>query len=406
MNPSGSFPTFCHISEYGKEGYQALHRMLAMSQPLNLWAPSSAYLRSASKLSVEDFLKYVQDGFIRVLGREEWLLDPVFRDHHPWEGARWDRQVDGSLKRICLEDQHKPQVERRVVVAPPEQGWKWAKSYLKENPDQVKRWHRVVFGKTPHARIPAGTLETARRQGEDSFRVAQAVFRDAYNHGQALSLSQARVSFLLARADEKFLKILAEAPPFKFSASATSAQQQDELPDPQIVDLSMQLLEVLRHMDLHAKNRFEPGSLDKFVRGSGRQQLLSWFNSLCERLQRTDAQTVDNEIMAELRHGVDQIKFEMPFRYLVNHPLASLIGAVGLITSVVGVLTNPGGPVAMASILSDVFPVGAGLCRQLGFVPSTFTGMQWPFLYTFGSRATKQQLGELAYVLSEFRPAR
>lgn len=38
-------PTFCHVSELGALGYGNLHRMLAMSRPLNLWAPSSVLLR-------------------------------------------------------------------------------------------------------------------------------------------------------------------------------------------------------------------------------------------------------------------------------------------------------------------------------------------------------------------------
>ena len=38
MTESGLFPTFCHIGEYDEAGYRMLHRMLAMSQPLILWA--------------------------------------------------------------------------------------------------------------------------------------------------------------------------------------------------------------------------------------------------------------------------------------------------------------------------------------------------------------------------------
>lgn len=40
MNEDSLFPTFCHIGEYDEAGYRMLHRMLAMSQPLILWAPT------------------------------------------------------------------------------------------------------------------------------------------------------------------------------------------------------------------------------------------------------------------------------------------------------------------------------------------------------------------------------
>lgn len=66
-----SFPTFCHIGEYGKSGYANLHRMIAVSHPLNLWAPTSALLGSENcQVSPKEFLGYVEGGYIRVFGRE------------------------------------------------------------------------------------------------------------------------------------------------------------------------------------------------------------------------------------------------------------------------------------------------------------------------------------------------
>jgi hypothetical protein len=98
LNAANVFPIFCHISEYREAGYQALHRMLAISQPLNLWAPSSAYSHSpVCKLPPKDFVRYVDDGLIRVFGREECLLDPEHRARHP--RGRERAGIDRSMVR-------------------------------------------------------------------------------------------------------------------------------------------------------------------------------------------------------------------------------------------------------------------------------------------------------------------
>jgi hypothetical protein len=403
VNAADAFPTFCHISEYGEAGYQALHRMLAISQPLNLWAPSSAYLRSpVCKIPPKDFVRYVDDGLIRVFGREEWLLDPARRARHPWgERARWDRQVDGALKERCLEDQNEPEEQRRVVVAPPEKGWEWAKRYLEEHPDQVARWHRIFRSKTAHLKVPAGTLQRATRDEQDPFRVAQTILRDARNHGEAFALSQAEVPFLLAPSDQQFLKVLADAPPSDYRQAAISVSSRRVSRDETMADLAAQLLEVLHHLDIRAKNRAEPGSLDKFFRSEDHQLLVAWIAGICERLKRTDARTIDNEIIDELRDNLGRAEFENPLRDLLTHPAATSAGIVDFATTAVDWLVHPEDPLALTGVLASAFLIGTGLFKQLGHVPSSFTGVQWPFLYTYGREAKKRDLPTMRFVLSE-----
>jgi hypothetical protein len=76
------FPTFCHIGEYDEYGYQILHRMLAVSQPLILWAPTSPLLeRGQCRIPPRNFLRHVEEGRIRVFAREQWLagyVNPVW----------------------------------------------------------------------------------------------------------------------------------------------------------------------------------------------------------------------------------------------------------------------------------------------------------------------------------------
>ena len=204
-----SFPTFCHIGEYGEYGYKSLHRMIAVSQPLNLWAPTSALLNSQGcQVPPKHFIEYVERGYIRVFGRERWLTSETFRNQHPFPGAAWSKDFDGKLKEILEADRGKSPQERRVVAAGPEKGLQEAGEIIAENPNQIEYWN----SSTNQRRIPAGTLEAARRYANGNpERLAQAILRDALNHGVASRETGADVRFLLTLKDRQFLDVLMKA---------------------------------------------------------------------------------------------------------------------------------------------------------------------------------------------------
>jgi hypothetical protein len=58
-----TFRSFCHINEYGEKGYRHLHRMIAASSPLVLWAPSSVLLYDDRycRVSPADFVDFVEN---------------------------------------------------------------------------------------------------------------------------------------------------------------------------------------------------------------------------------------------------------------------------------------------------------------------------------------------------------
>jgi len=166
---SAVLPTFCHISELGPLGYGNLHRMLAMSRPLNLWAPSSVLLRDPGcKVTPEDFIRYVRNGSIRIVARKKWLTESRKRDKHPWTGARWDPYVDGEIRSILEEDeaQGQPRAQRRVVAAGPEQGWSRAQEYVENNPDAARDWEAVL--RLDDSLIPPGNPRRGHARGRQA----------------------------------------------------------------------------------------------------------------------------------------------------------------------------------------------------------------------------------------------
>jgi hypothetical protein len=412
MTESATFPTFCHISEYNESGYEILHRMMAMSQPLILWGPTGFQLEHKQcRIPPRVFIRYVEEGRIRVFGREQWLTSRAFRDNHPFPGAKWAESFDGELKRICEEDVSRPLQQRRVVAAPPEGGWQWAEEYLAANPNQVTRWNRLARSKAATSKVPAGTLQAAFKYAEgDPFRLAQAILRDAYNHGQAIRLSGAEVPFLLTATDRRFLDVLGKTAdpgdPASRSRSGRGRAVQARLPESPSVDetsaeLAAQLLKILEQFDLGSPGTRHHRNLDEFLSGSGHQELVTWLSRMSGRLKQTDARNLDNAIINALREDIGRAEFAKPLREMIRQPATTAVGAIGLATTVIGYALDPVGTLSIAGLFAAAFPVAKVLFQSLGYVPASFTGPQWPFLYTAGSPATKRQLAHLLTVLSE-----
>jgi hypothetical protein len=392
--PDPAFPTFCHISEYGEAGYRNLHRLLAFSAPLNLWAPSSVLIRNASTVEPKAFVKYVDQRFIRIHAREEWLTDPGFRNGHPWSGAAWDREIDDALNSILRNDENEAEANRRVVVAPAEEGFKLAAEHLDQFPGEVDRWNRTFYSSSARSKLPAGTLESAARHvGNGSVAVAKVILRDAYNHGLAVRDSGADAPLLLSSADRRFLELLLE----ESSPASSGKRPVTKLSLP--TELGIQMIEVLRHLDIHRGS----ADLDSFLRGDGRRLLVSWLGRICDCYRKADPRNVDNIIITELCSDLDRARFARPFKEMLAHPVTTAAGLVDLVLTTVGLVLEPANVLAVTGMAASAVQVAGGTTRPIGFAPRAYTGPQWPFLYAYRRLARPKQVRKLQYVLGELQ---
>jgi hypothetical protein len=94
------FPTFCHINDYLLEGYGSLHRMIAVSDPLVLWAPSGFVIEKLfnvgkCKVSAEDLVQYIELGHVQI-------IHASFEGVLSWAGLGADAVecVSGGLKKL------------------------------------------------------------------------------------------------------------------------------------------------------------------------------------------------------------------------------------------------------------------------------------------------------------------
>lgn len=401
------FPTFCHISEYGPPGYDRLDLMVAASDPLCLWSPSSTELRHhAAPVPVDLFLDYVDCNRVRIAGRRDWLYNGPARQNLAtrWEGARWDETVDGRLREFCEGDQDLPAEQRRVTVSGEEDGWEWSSQYLEEHPDEIDFWYSAFCSAKADETIPRGVLENADRvrmtpRAEDRrrpepYRVASAILRDARNHVQALEFSKAQAPVFLHRADPEFYRMVGRARDENQQPAWAVRAEQDPLSGHADAIVG-QLLEVLNRL-----NDISQGDpLHRFIAGPGHTELAKWSSSICAGLKQVDARRVDGVVVRELREALRRGVFKTPIREIFASPTVQTAGILGFVFAALDVFINGASSYGRASIGLSAVPIVALTLRQMGWLSSPFDGPQWPFLYVYGTAPTKEHLRHLDRVL-------
>lgn len=383
MSEAG-FRAFCHISDYNAVGYANLHRLIAGSKPLVLWAPSSVMFREHSSVPVSDFLLLLEKRQVRIVGREQWLLDSRYRESRArkWAAAAWDDEIDGAIHRAYIQDLHLPPAEKRVIIAEDESGQGWAERTLSADPGQVDFWQGVLGRPDVEDYVPGGTLEAITRERMDPETATLRILRDARNHGQAVNDADAEAPFLLSRTDTRFLDILTDG---RFGpAGAPTA-----LPAARSASmdaLAEQLLGVLARLDEY---RDHP-SLPRFIGGDGHRELIEWFVTYKQMIQ--NGSTIDdNALMRDLAQKIRQAErggfgkaFEGTFARLMT--VVTAVGATGAAVQV-GQDQNP---LNIIGVACEAMALGGAAASAYGLVAGSYDGPQWPYLFSDGTKPNRQ----------------
>lgn len=390
------FSAFCHINEYQDRGYRDLRQMLLLSEPLTLWAPSSVLL-GESNVAVDDILLLLDTRRIRVIGREEWLTSESFRNTHPFgPSAHWVPRIDNEIKRLLEEDKTRPRHTRRVVAAPPADGYEWADSHMDQNREVIERLYDV-YQRTPQL-IPGGTMDTVGRNlterkiaHSNVAIVVKTILRDAYNHGMAFKISDADVSMHLSRVDVGFLNILAGQAGVPSIVRQRGAPQSMAMP---VAELARQTIEVLHRLDEFAGGRAP--DLRKFLAHPGREELLAWMRRVCDSLKFMTPQDLDGAVLNHLRHELEHEKFHDSIRDAWRRSKTDgSMGAIGALTSVADAAFGEPSFWAVGGFGAMVISGARTVLRTLGYIPADFDGPQWPFLYALGKKATRRRRDRL-----------
>ena len=212
-------------------------------------------------------------------------------------------------------------------------------------------------------------------------------------------------------ADRMFLRVLRDTAdpgprtsiPSRGGQTGTAPAALPEHPpvDETGVEMAVQLLNILRLLDIGSPSLHRGKDLDEFIRGDGRREMVAWLSRICGQLKVAEARNLDHAVINALRADLDRAGFSRPLREMIKEPAATAVGAVGIVTTVMGYAIDPSGPLSIAGLFAAAFPVAKELFRSLGYIPADYTGPQWPFLYAYSSQATKRNVIRLLNVLSE-----
>ena len=390
------FPTFCHINEYGEKGYSSLHRMIAASYPVTLWGPSGAVIDrlhsgGQCRIDSQQLGDYVEQGLVRVVARSEWIYDQTFRSRHGWEGARWLERFDGRVRDIAVTDEFELPDRRRVIVAPPEDGYDWADALITEDPQEIHTASRLLLDD----RVPAGTRERVRRLGGavSPERIAREVLRDARNHAQACELAGAKVPFL-DQHDAEFLGLLEKGT----GQTSTQTTQESAVES----DLTNAMVAMLEGLDRLQK----PSTLRSFLGSEPHRELATWLNLLAEEASKAEAARPDKLLPLHLYQDIDSGVQPSALRDIVGIPKTRVEqseASFGFLLSVVGLALDPSGVLGLAGMGVYIIRIVRRLAQRLGFARPDYRGPQWPFLYAFGRPPNTQELEALRTFLRELQ---
>jgi hypothetical protein len=393
------FTTFNHINDYTEVGFAALDREIASSHPLVVWAPSMAMLedyhrREVCKISPDQFVRYVEQGYVEIIGREWWLRDKSERERRAagFPGARWT-SYDDRLLNILLNFDNRPLDQVHVRIVPDETGYQWAAEVLDEeskNADSGAREKspiiRDIQGMLRRGEVPAGTAERARRVDTPE-KQAIEVLRDVKNHTDAYIQADGK-GFIMSPEDSRFLQLLERNP--NLAAVRAAAHVTETLPrqvySAEFEEATLSLLERLAHPGL--KPRF-----DQFVGSEAHRDLVKFTGTMYDDAQIVKLEALGLYIQRELRRKVkDSIPdhswwpkswFE---RMKVMNEWRSLA---------VQVVKDPTGVATLGGLGLSVIKLMYRSLQRLGMIADDYNGPQWPFLYMFGRRARSKDYSPL-----------
>jgi hypothetical protein len=411
------FQTFCHINEYEDDGFANLHRMIATSEPLVLWAPSSQLLSVRQcRVSREEFIEYVEKRRIRIVGREKWLMSKKARndpEEMPWEGARWDDRVDGAIRAIAREDQNIPKDnDKRVLIAPRERGDHYAEYYLEEHPEEANRLNSLLETAEAIQQLPRGLLGSLKGKTNNPRALVIRLLRDVFNHGEAIHLASAEAPFFLAPRESTFLKLLDESlqtgvslPTVQGGSSSSSAKRGAEPPSATLsaedyAGLTREVFNILTALD-HSRGN----PLKGFLAGDGHTALSTWYREVCGQLQQRLPEFRTGIAIRELQKRYESGALDASTKDIL-FSIEGGSGTVGIGASVTewvlqGTITGFG----LAGLAAGLVGAGHGALRVLGYTRVGDKKPEWPFLYAFGQRPTRNEYEIVARALDRLTPS-
>ncbi|HEU5377379.1 MAG TPA: hypothetical protein VFV38_18305 [Ktedonobacteraceae bacterium] len=393
------FSTFCHVADYGAQGFGLIPQMIETSYPLVLWAPPGArvneyYRAGISSISPEKLIEYIEKGFVHIIGRERWLLDEQYRRYYSTSQpfATWHDNFDGALKSIWHTQQSMPERQRSVFLAPEEDGWEWAKKLLEEEPERMDPvWERI---KTK--RIPLVSQKRIEQYRGDKEKSVLQVLRDARNHTKAIRDVDVDLPFLLHENDGKFFAFLEKCGANKLPPRRRTANQ----------GMKSHFAQEAHRLLERFKNPEKFSSLDDFVGSEAHKDMAMWLRSTADMAQfYWSRQTLRAFMLKQLEHDIKQGQRAEDLWDIVGEDrIEKVVNVGGFITGIASLFFSslafdPSTTLSIGGLILNVVPIVTGISQRLGIVRANYTGPQWPYLVRFNKTPKRRDIGEVRAIL-------
>ncbi|MHB8595445.1 MAG: hypothetical protein ACYDER_01390 [Ktedonobacteraceae bacterium] len=397
------FPTFCHVSDYGEFGHGLLPQMIESSYPLILWAPpgkrvNDYYDRGICPIPPKKLIHYVEEGFVQIIGREDWLLDEGYRKVYAKDKpfATWCDNFDGAIKRIWLDQQSiQDEYKRSVLIAPKEDGWDWAKNQLEAEPERIDNlWERIK-----KKQVPPVSLKRIQESGygeKDKYQAALQVLRDARNHTKAIEDANVEMPFLLEERDGKFFRYLERSGRAKPLQIKRTSSRGISLEFSQEVD---RLLDRLKRPE-------KVSSLDEFIGSEAHKDLAKWLLTTVHLAQLDwSKHELRKFLVGELKRDIKAaLPTEKGGNLLGAGVTEKAVTVSGLITGIAslffsGLVFDPATAITLTGLTMNVVPIVSGISQRLGIIKPDYRGPQWPYLFRFNRTPTKYDINEVKAIL-------
>lgn len=398
-NEFADFTTFNHINDYGEQGYAALEREIASSHPLVLWAPSMALLEQCynnpaneCSISPERFIRYVENGYVRVIGRQWWLFEKEKREKRAetFQPAIWTR-YDDQLLAIARNDANLPDGEARVRNVEDEEGFGWARRVIEEerrksgvNSKTQPPLVRDIVEMIRRGQVPTGTAEQAMRQPTPE-QQALHVLRDVKNHTDAYHQADGE-GFIMAPEDSRFLQLLEKNR--NFGTTPATARMKPELEN-QVRSAKVEeaILGLLERLSYQGRRP----SFDQFIESEAHRALVFFTSQMHGQAKSVKLKALDRYVRERL---FEQIQHGMPRRTRWSQgmmlTIAGFIPAIGITAT-----GYPATVTTLAGVGISAIQLTYRALQRIGLIADSYSGPQWPFLYAFSRRARRKDYSEV-----------
>ncbi len=394
---------FFHVNDYepeqlpsgdkalGETSFGRLRNLMAFSDPLVVWSPSSSLMRR-SPLWGEDgmrmFLDLVGKGAVQVAGRGSWLRNEDLRKSHRWEHAKWIDWFDEQVKDMIAAPGTPPE-KATVLAAPEDRAREWADHWLFD--DRRHRRFERVDRLVRSGEVPAGTKE--RTKGlTDARRRAIEVVRDAYNHLEAARICGSDVEAL---SDEARFYGLMEDVRTELEPNAEPKARLDAV-GPETLTLIEAVHLILDGLRATTKpdDKFRKYMLDS----QAHRELAQWTRRMRDEAS-TDrscrhplaSEQWSDRLISDLRAGLQ------PPSSISGRKRATEVGvnAASTAGTVLGATVAPPLALGLAAAAYGWITLGKGLVRDAGFLPLGTASPRWVYMYAFGRMPKRAEIEQI-----------